>query len=95
MRLLTYSDLDQVYSQIQSAKPNQFWAITVSRDDGRDEAVHGIPHNVLNKAQELSNFWCGWGFGMINGDRAFLLFENKEDAIFAKIHIGENVNYDY
>lgn len=94
MRLLTQSDLPQIYSYSQGPKPEQFWAITVVREDGQLEAVQGIPHSILNKAHELSNFWCGWGFGIINKDRAFLLFKDKEDAIFAKIHIGENVSND-
>lgn len=94
MRLLALTDLPQVYSFAQSPKPKQFWAIPIVREDGALEAVQGIPHSVLNKAHELSDSWCGWGFSMQGKDRAFLLFESKEDALFAKIHIGENVSHD-
>jgi hypothetical protein len=95
MRLLTHSDLHQVYSHSQDDQPKQFWAIPVLRGDGQLEAVQGIPHDVLSKMVEISNYWSGWGFGMIGRERAFLLFEDKEDALFAKIHVGENVSNEY
>lgn len=95
MKLLSIKQFSQSYSFSLDEKPAEVWAIPVAREDGQLEALQGIPHSVLNKAEELSNSWCGWGFGIIGKDRAFLLFENKEDAIFAKIHIGENVNHDY
>jgi hypothetical protein len=79
-------DFHQSYSFSSEEKPAEVWALSVT-GNRKPEAVHGIPHEVLNKVSNLSRFWTGWGF---TEDKAWLLFKDKEDAIFTKIHVGED-----
>ena len=51
------------------------------------EAIQGISQQVLENALGLTKEWTGWGF---DESQAWLLFENKEDALFAKLFFGEN-----
>jgi len=90
MKLVQVKDLNQSYSFLQMERPETAWAIPVSGIH-RPEAVHGIPQAMLEQATEFTTKWTGWAF---DEHRAWLLFESKEDAIFAKIHFGE-AEYEY
>jgi hypothetical protein len=52
------------------------------------ESIQGIPQMILEQAIGLTKEWTGWGFDESQG---WLLFENKEDAVFAKLFFGEGV----
>jgi hypothetical protein len=86
MKFIFVKDLYQTYSFLEGSKPDQAWAVSVVDQTGM-ESIQGIPQQILEKAMELTKEWTGWGF---NDSQAWLLFENKEDALFAKLFFGEN-----
>lgn len=87
MKLVNIAKLYQTFSFNILPKPTKAWAICVVGQTGL-ESIQGIPHTMLISASELSTMWTGWGF---NDSKAWLLFENKDDALFAKIHFGEDL----
>jgi len=86
MKHIFVRDFYQTYSFLEGPKPVQAWAVSVADQTGM-EAIQGIPHQMLEKAVDLTKEWTGWGF---DESQAWLLFENKEDALFAKLFFGES-----
>lgn len=70
---------------MEGPKPETAWAVAVIDQTGM-EVVQGIPQAVLEQAIEFTKEWTGWGF---DDSRAWLLFKNKDDALFAKLFFGE------
>jgi hypothetical protein len=85
MKLVSIKTLYQTYSLMEGSKPETAWAVSVIDQTGM-EVVQGIPQTVLEQATEFTKEWTGWGF---DDGKALLLFKNKEDAVFAKLHFGE------
>jgi len=85
MKSVLVKDFYQTYSFYDTPKPEKAWAISVA-DQTRMESIQGIPQTVLEQALELTGEWTGWGF---NESQAWLLFKNKDDALFAKLFFGE------
>lgn len=83
MKLIELSSISQSFSFLEKEKPSNVWAFSLN--------AHGIPHHVLETLQFVSQSWTGWGF---NNGKPLLLFETREDAVFAKLRFGEirNVN---
>lgn len=84
MQQITLVDLPQVYSFLQQEKPSDAWAFFVH--------THGIPHEVLETILLESQGWTGWGFG---NNKSWLLFELKDDAMYAKLKFGEVTNVQH
>jgi len=83
-------DFPQSYSQYKGPKPKKVWAFRVPNAISQFEphnlgAMQGIKKEVLDLMLDLSEKWTGWGF--LNG-RAWLLFQLKNDAMYAKIALG-------
>ena len=70
---------------MEGPKPETAWAVSVVDQSGM-ESIQGIPQLVLEQAMGLTKEWTGWGFG---DSQAWLLFKNKDDALFAKLFFGE------
>jgi hypothetical protein len=85
MKHVAVNDFYQTYSFLEGPKPDTAWAVSVVDQTGM-ESVQGIPNLVLEEALKLTSDWTGWGF---DDSQAWLLFKNKEDAVFAKLHFGE------
>ena len=85
MKFVAVKDLYQTYSLLEEPKPKTAWAVSVVDQTGM-ESIQGIPQLVLEQAVELTKEWTGWGF---SESQAWLLFKNKDDAIFAKLFFGE------
>jgi hypothetical protein len=85
MKHIFVREFSQTYSFLEGPKPEKAWAVSVVEQTGM-EPIQGIPHLVLEKAIDLTKEWTGWGF---HESQAWLLFENKEDALFAKLFFGE------
>lgn len=81
MKRLDITTLNQVYSFSQEDKPAYAWALLV--DDGD---VPGVAQPIIETAQELSEYWTGWGFV---DNSSYILFESKIDAIYARIALRE------
>jgi hypothetical protein len=88
MKSILVSDFYQTYSFMEGPKPVTAWAVSVVDQSGM-ESIQGISQQILEKAVEFTKEWTGWGFGE---SQAWLLFENKEDALFAKLFFGEGSN---
>jgi len=86
MKSIFVRDFYQTYSFLEGSKPEKAWAVSVIDQSGM-EAIQGISQQVLENALGLTKEWTGWGF---DESQAWLLFENKEDALFAKLFFGEN-----
>lgn len=84
MKLLSINDFQQSYSWHQGYKPKKVWAFCVPDTNGF-EAAQGIKLEVLDLVSDHSEKWTGWGFQ--NG-QAWLLFDSKSDAMYAKIALG-------
>lgn len=90
MRYIRLRDLSQSYSFLQEEKPGNVWAFSVAETQASNRMmVHGIPHHVLETIADQSHAWTGWGF---NDGEALLLFETREDAVFARLRVGEISN---
>jgi hypothetical protein len=85
MKSILVEDFYQTYSFIDGPKPEKAWAIAVVDQTGM-ESIQGIPQTVLEQALGLTKEWTGWGF---SESQAWLLFKNKDDALFAKLFFGE------
>ena len=85
MKSVFVKDFYQAYSFMDGPKPEKAWAVSVIDQTGM-ESIQGIPQTVLEQALELTGEWTGWGF---NESQAWLLFKNKDDALFAKLFFGE------
>lgn len=70
---------------MEGPKPETAWAVSVIDQTGM-EVIQGIPNLVLEQASGFTKEWTGWGF---DDSQAWLLFENKDDALFAKLFFGE------
>ena len=83
MELVKLTELNTSYSLSIEDKPSNVWAYSLD--------THGIPGHIIETLSSDSHSWTGWGF---KNNKAWLLFEAKEDAIMAKIRFGEinNVN---
>jgi hypothetical protein len=88
MKSIFVRDFYQTYSFLEGYKPEKAWAVSVIDQTGM-ESIQGIPQMILEQALGLTKEWTGWGFDESQG---WLLFENKEDAIFAKLFFGEGVS---
>ena len=85
MKSVLVKDFYQIYSFMEEPKPETAWAVSVIDQTGM-EIVQGIPQQVLEQALEFTKEWTGWGF---DDSQAWLLFKNKNDALFAKLFFGE------
>lgn len=81
MKQVNIASLNQVYSFSQDEHPSYAWAIMVEQGD-----VPGVSQPIIEKAQDLSEYWTGWGFV---DNTSYILFESKNDAIYARIAIRE------
>ncbi len=81
MKQLDIAAFNQVYSFSQEERPCYVWALEVEHGD-----VPGVAQPIVEKAQDLSENWTGWGF--VN-NASYILFENKNDAIYARIALRE------
>lgn len=64
----------------QGPKPDKVWAFCVP--DNTD----GIREEVLDMMHEQCEEWTGWGF---LDSQAWLLFDLKSDAMYAKMMLGD------
>jgi len=87
MKQLDIRDFKKSYSFSTDLKPKTVWSTVYACKPLNPFCEAGIPHDILNKVEELSFGWTGWAFSA-NGDACFL-FENENDAMFASIVIGE------
>ena len=85
MKQIRLSELSQNYSHELGDKPEMVWALAV-RPNRVPGGVHGIPLTIIEMISEKSSGWTGWGFGEQN---SWVLFENKDDALMAKLSLGE------
>jgi hypothetical protein len=84
MKRVELSKLPQVYSYIQSERPVEAWAL-LYKGGTHPSGVHGIPQEVINQIENMSSYWTGWAFD----NDALLLFESRDDAVLAKMTMGE------
>jgi len=86
MKLMSINQFQQSYSQYQDPKPQKVWAFCVGDGSGFDAAgFQGIKAEVLDRMVNHAEKWTGWGF--LDG-QAWLLFDLKSDAMYAKIMLG-------
>jgi len=88
VKQIAIGDLRQSYSFSTDLKPKVVWTTVYAGKPKNPFREAGIPHDILNKVEELSFGWTGWAFSE-SGD-ACLLFENENDAMYASIVIGEH-----
>ena len=81
MRRFDITLFNQVYSFSQEERPTHAWALEVEHGD-----VPGVGQPIIETAQELSEYWTGWGFV---DNSSYILFESKIDAIYARIALRE------
>lgn len=81
MKQLDITKFRQVYSFSQEDKPAYAWALEVEHGD-----VPGVGQPIIEKAQDLSEYWTGWGFA---NNSSYILFESKADAIYARLALRE------
>jgi hypothetical protein len=84
MKNIPLAELSQVFSRRIDTRPDTVWCV---------ETNSGIGNIVIDECNERSLGWTGWAF-LVSGSnmeysRAFLVFENKEDAVMAKLVHGE------
>ena len=83
-------DLPQSFSFLTAEKPDNVWAFSLAETQpNKLFGVHGIPHEVLETVSKESTSWTGWCF---NNGKALLLFKEQEDAIIARLRLGEISN---
>lgn len=83
MKFIRLSELTQSFSFLERDQPSEVWAFSVD--------THGIPGPVLETILLESQAWTGWGF---NNGKAWLLFEQFEEAIIAMMKFGDISNVD-
>lgn len=81
MKQIDITKFNQVYSFSQEQRPACAWALMVENGD-----VPGVAQPIVEKAQSLSEQWTGWGFF---DNASYILFESKNDAIYARIALRE------
>ncbi len=81
MKQVDIATFNQVYSFSQDDRPDYAWAIMVEHGD-----VPSVSQPIIEKAQDLSEYWTGWGFV---DNTSYILFESRNDAIYARIAIRE------
>jgi len=98
MRKIKIESLSQYYSN--QGKPDshsrstEVYMVDIKEShlSSNDEAGMGMPLEHILEAEKLSQGWCGWGFYTHRvGAGTYpsvpvLLFENQEDAVFARLH---------
>lgn len=98
MRKIKIADLDQYYSYQglpgHHDKSTTLWMLDIHENllSGQHEEVLGLSQEIIELAENLSEGWAGWGFYTHKTISArypripVLLFENQEDAVFARMH---------
>ncbi len=81
MKQVDIATFNQVYSFSQDDRPDYAWAIVVEHGD-----APCVSQPIIEKAQDLSEYWTGWGFV---DNTSYILFESRNDAIYARIAIRE------
>jgi len=84
MRKLDLVELAKVYSFSPIEKPIAAWAWHISHFEG----LFSIPDTLLADVSDMATGWTGWAMDLKN-DAALLLFEDREDALLAKVTFGE------
>lgn len=84
MKLLAIGEFFQSYSYCDGPKPKKVWTVAVA--DATNDGTAGVSSDVLEAIAENSDGWSGWGF---QNDKAWLLFQLKTDAIYAKMMLGD------
>jgi hypothetical protein len=87
MKQLPLSKFHQIYSSSLDDRPSNIWVIELDSS--------GVLGEMIERSSEASTGWTGWGF-LIKGNSldyttGCLLFENKEDAVMAKLVYGETL----
>lgn len=91
MKLLSIRDLEQSFSYHQGPKPKKVWVFSVAEPMTHQIGAaaigsQGISCETLETIFEHLESWVGWGFSK---NRAWLLFDLKSDAIYAKVMLGD------
>lgn len=84
MKQLAIRDFFQSYSYCNGPKPKKVWSVAVA--DVGNSGTAGVDSDSLEAIAENSDGWTGWGF---QSNKAWLLFELKTDAIYAKMMLGD------
>lgn len=87
MKQLSLSQFHQVYSSSFNDRPSNVWVIDLESE--------GVLAEMVERCATSSAGWTGWGFLVTKSDldytTACLLFENKEDAVMAKLVYGDRL----
>ena len=97
MRKIKIEQLSQYYSHQGKpdthSKSTEVYMVDIKETHlSVDEDVIGLPATHIQEAEKLSQGWCGWGFYTHRVAKSsyssipVLLFENQEDAVFARLH---------
>ena len=89
MKNIPLAELSQVFSRRLDSKPEHVWCI---------ETNEGLSNTLIDECNDRSTGWAGWAFlisgGFMEYTTAFLVFENKEDAVMTKLVYGEMLYAD-
>jgi hypothetical protein len=85
MKNIPIAELSQVFSRRMDTRPDYVWCVEINGSR--------IGNIVIDECNDRSTGWTGWAF-LISGahmeyTKAFLVFENKEDAVMVKLAHGE------
>jgi len=80
--MISISRLRQKFSHYEGPMPSKVWAFELESSTN-EPGIHG---DVLEQVANQSHHWTGWGF---DAGRALLLFESKNDAMYAKVMVGD------
>ena len=82
MKQVELSELTQTFSHLSVTRPESFWGIDLKEPY--------VESGILDRATESTDKWTGWGFKISGNEvKALLLFEDKEDAMFMQLSLGE------
>lgn len=86
MKNIPIAELSQVFSRRLDTRPDNVWCVEING---------GIGNIVIDECNDRSLGWTGWAFLIIGSKMehvtAFLIFENKEDAVMAMLAHGETL----
>lgn len=98
IRKIKVSQLYQYYSHAGKdghSDDTELWMVDVNDDTYVAEKEHGLKLNTIERAENVSRGWVGWGF-QINDKPNNILFypvlllENKDDAMLVTLHCASN-----